>query len=367
MKPFLFNEKHVVVLIYILLFAHLAFLVTDGFFDLKRNQNLYVSSVMDSVYQGINPLFSEINNFPKTTANDVLFLSQLSSLNQILNSASNDKAINDLEIDFLGFLKEHPAYYKLRYLDEQANEIVKVEFDGKTSKVISQEGLENKKDRDFFQRTTDLNEREIFISPLGTDIDSSTSVARYATPVFNYDGEPKGIIILDVYADYFLNNVRRAQREGETVFLISEKGYYLAHPDKKKEFAFMTNGDNNDNIYNDYPEASEKILSSKFSKGKFETDEQIFSYRQIYPTLASFELHRGSEKIFGGKPEENYFWVLVNVSEKDEINKALMNLKKDYLRFLSFSGIIILIIVALVFVLAFKYRSVKTTVKRKKT
>jgi len=322
----------------------MVFLAVDGYFGLKQDLKLHFLSAMDAIDQRLEPLFLEINNFPKNAGSDILFLGRLSSLNDVLNSAGGEtegRMIKDLELDFLGFLKENPAYYKLRYIDEKGNEIVKVEFNSRICRMISKKGLENKIDQNYFQKAISLNEREIFISPIDLHIERGeienrgtesepkyVPVIRYAAPVFNYEGESKGIVISNIYADYFLSDVREFQRNGETVFLINEKGHYLAHPDKEKEFAFMFG--RRDNFYNDYPEAFEKIFQSKFSRGKFESDDFIFSFRHIYPTMGSFELHRGSEKILGENPEENYFWVLVSVSEKGELNKALEDRSDDF-------------------------------------
>ena len=63
-------------------------------------------------------------------------------------------------------------------------------------------------------------------------------VIRYAMPVFSDNGDRKGAVVFNVYADYFLEDIRRLNKEGDTSFLIDNRGYYLAHSNKSKEFSF---------------------------------------------------------------------------------------------------------------------------------
>ncbi len=365
------SKKIVVGFICLLFVMLLGSLTIESYFNLSQNLKIYNDKLIDVIDQRMTSLFSEINNFPRTAADDILFLSALSCLEE-LTSFSIDKTTNDLAKifddlltrNFLEFLKVNTAYYQLRYIDENGQAVVRVEFDGNNYKVISKNELQNKKDKYYFKQTIRLDKKEIFISPIDLNIENGeienrgtednptyVPVIRYGTPVFDNQGNKKGIIIANVYADYFLEDIRRFQRPRENVFLVNEKGYYLAHPDRDKEFAFMF--DRDDNFYNDYPEIPKGILSD-FSKRKIETDDFIFSFRRIYPTISSFEVYQGSEKILGENSENNYFWVLISASEKGELNKAPEGLEKNYLLSLLFSWIIVLIIIVLVFVLAFK-------------
>ncbi len=369
-KKFLFG------LICVLFLTLLGFLITKGYSDLNKNSKIHTSNAIDMIDQRVNSLVFEINNFPRSTGQDILFLSRLSSLVNLVNYYEGASAIEEVKKDFLEFLGENTAYYQLRYINENGEEVVRVEFDGNQRFAFPKEKLQNKKDRDYFIQTMSLNEGEVYISQLDLNIEGGevenrgtkekpeyVPVIRYATPVFTKDKVSKGIVVVNIYADYFLEDIRRFQREGETVFMVNDKGYYLVHPDKEKEFAFVLGKD--DSLHTDYPEVSEMILSSASSR-KVESNELIFSFKHVYPTATSFELHKGSEKVFGQNHEENYNWTLVSISERQEIEKTAKSLKESFVLFVVFTVIIIFIIVALVFILVFRYPSDRTSVKRKK-
>ena len=214
-----------------------------------------------------------------------------------------------------------------------------------------------------------LDKGEVFVSGLDLNVENEimenrgteenpkyVPVIRYATPVFSDKGEPRGIVISNVYADYFLDDIRNFQREGEATFLIANDGYYLAHPEKAKEFAFMFDN-KDDNFAKDYPEVADRIMEN-CSKRRIETDDSIFTYRCIYPMASSFGIYEGSKKFTGDK--DNDYWILVTATDKNEVQKTFIDFNSKYLWFGLSYGLTILVVIGLVFLLAFKRKSDET-------
>ncbi len=349
------SRNFLIILICILFLILFAFLITDGFFNLNRDTKIYSADAKDMIDQRTSSLLFEINIFPQDIGDDLSFFSELSSLNDVFDSTgeSKAKAIKNLEEDFLNYIKGSTAYYQLRYIDETGQEIVRAEFNGEDYYLVPKNKLQNKVNRYYFNETIKLNKGEVYLSPLDLNIENGiienrgtdenpvyVPTMRTAIPVFS-DEKLKGIVIFNVYADYFLDDVRSAQREGENVLLIDKQGYYLAHPNREKEFAFMFNKE--DNFYNDYPKVSKELLLD-LNKRVFESEEFIFSFKYIYPIARSAKIYN---------LDEDYSWILVTVSDKNELNNTVKNLKTNYLYFLLFSGLIIIIIIVLVFVVVF--------------
>lgn len=353
----LLNRKFFFSLILLFCLILFAFFVVDGYTHFNKISRIHRANSLDMIDQRITSLIYEMNIFPGGAGGDILFLSKLSGLKKIedIGNIESEDEINELTTDFLEFIKENPAYYQLRYINEKGMEVIRVVFDTKNHTIVPKSDLQDKSSRFYFNETMRLNNGEVYISPLDLNVEQGkienrgtqenpeyVPVIRFATPVFDNEGNNKGIIIANIYADYFLNDVRRAQREGETIFLINEESYYLAHPNKNKEYAFMFE-DKEDNFHKDYPEVLDEILSNKNNK-RIETENLIFSYRYLYPTVESFEINEGSKKILGENPENNYFWILVSVSEKGIIDNYVENLKRGYFYSILFSGLIILMI-----------------------
>ena len=78
-------------------------------------------------------VFWEINSFPGNASDEILFLSRLSCFNDSISSDGKAFRKENIEKDFLSFLKQSSAYYQVRYIDELGEEIVRVDFDPSTS------------------------------------------------------------------------------------------------------------------------------------------------------------------------------------------------------------------------------------------
>lgn len=362
-------NRHLITAIIILLLSVLfIFLTIDRYQQYKRQADLHSASVIDTIDQRVNSLVLEIKEFPKRTSQDILFLSRLPIVSSIANSSgASQKEVRDLGQVFLEFLIENLAYYQLRYLDENGQEIVRAEFNSDQDRhfVVPKDELQNKAGRDYFIKTMSMEKGEVYISLIDLNLENGglenrgtkenpryVPVIRYATPIFDNQGNRKGVVVANIYADYFLEDIRRFQREGEVVFLTNKDGYYLAHPDRSKEFGFVLGAETN-NIINDYPSLVEQINAIQGNKRIIETDDEIIDFRQIDPITSSFEIYKGAERVFGKNPEKSLEWTLVSISEKDELEKTLGDFRKNLLFSIGFSGTVTFISGVLVFVLVF--------------
>lgn len=365
----IYSRKLFLIIIVLLFLVLLVFIAFQGYYEMDRDIKINSAGTKDMIDQRISSLLFEINIFPQDIGDDLIFLSKISCLKKIINSEKDsallDEGIKGLKNDFLNFMKGSEVYYHVRYIDETGQEIVRVDYSKIGREVISEDELQNKASRYYFKDAMKLKKEEVYISELDLNLENGeienrgteenpryVPVIRTATNVFNEANESKGILVINVYADYFLDDIRRSQREGETVVLVNPEGYYLAHPEGKKEFSFMF--ENRDyNIYTDYLELPEDIFFD-FDKRRYETEDRIFSFKRVHPTLGDFVIHRGSESVHGENPEKEYFWILVTITDKKEMNKFFGEIKSNYFYFLLFTTVIMLIIIFLVFLLAFK-------------
>ena len=81
---------------------------------------------------------------------------------------------------------------------------------------------------------------------------------RVATPVFTPDGKPFGIFIINVDMRPAFDRVRASARPGENVYLINERGDYLVHPDRAREFGSVL-GKPTENWQSDFPALASSI------------------------------------------------------------------------------------------------------------
>jgi hypothetical protein len=309
-------KKNKTILLFLILTISITSVIFNALFFYQQSvqENIKTKAdVLDKIYQRLKNTYSEINNFPSGAADNLLFLSKLIEFNKI-------------EEYFLEFLTQSEAYYQVSYINNDGKVLFLAEFDGKTRKIIS-DSVEKQKSSSYFDLLKNLKNGEVYMFPL--ILENKIPVLKYSTPVFNKKtNELKGIILIKVYADYFLENIRRSQREGEVTYLINNDGFYLANPDKNKEFGYLTENKEN-NFFIDYPAVSKDLIINCNERNQ-ETDEQIFTYQCINPTIDNFETYEGSRTI-DGKAANNYQWLLVTVTDKSGALKNFSKQKPDYL------------------------------------
>lgn len=346
-----FTEKRLFIILFIGLFILLMLPITFmGYFFFNTHSNMITFNEFVRLDEEVIDNAKQINLFLQEVHGDVLFLSELSSLKDVINS-NNKKAKTDLEKDFLSFSNEKKIFHQIRYIDENGQEIVNVHSKNGISEIIS-DNLQNKKDRYYFTEAMNLKSGDIFISPLDLNVENGEienrgteeepayiPVIRYATPVFDSEGISKGIVIINIYAEHFLEHIHKEQKKGELIFLLDNNGFYLSHPVFEKEFGFMFGND--ETIYNDYPTIASNLLSNKETK-ILEVGDLLVSFRYIYPQQEITKTEgqetqvkqESKEMLIKGaikNAEEDNFWVLVSIKSKEDVFSLSDKLRSEFL------------------------------------
>jgi len=332
------RNKYILPIVFILLILSIVF-TTVVFYQQARQQNIKTrADALDNIDQRMAHTYSEINSFPAGAADNLLFLSKLSELQKI-NISQN---IKDIEKDFLEFLAQTEAYYQISFLNNSGVEIIRAESNKESRQIVPFSSKTNSENISYFNLVKNLKDGEVYVFPLDLNVKNDTienrgdtahpkyvPVLRYAVPVFNrQNNQQAGIILIKVYADYFLDSIRQSQREGEITFLIDNNGFYLANPDRNKEFSYLFN-DKKNNFFTDYPLVSQKNMIDCNDRRQ-ETGKQIFTYRCINPSTSNFEIYEGSKTI-KGKSNSDYQWILVTVTDKNDGLKDFSQQTYDYL------------------------------------
>lgn len=237
-------------------------------------------------------------------SDDVLFLSKVPPIQGIIRAREgngNDTETNStydawverLKMIFASMMQAQHYYMQLRYLDENGNEIVRVDSNGTNIEMLSQEKLQNKADMDYFYETMKLNLGKIYVSRLNLNRERGQveipykPTIRYATPIFSRQGERKGIIIANVLSNSLFQLLQKNNEfPNITAFFIDENGYYLYHPEEKKAWGLELQTD--EKIANDYPE---EVVSELLSGegGNIIDGTEVISYQSIYPNESNRE------------------------------------------------------------------------------
>ncbi len=164
-------------------------------------------------------------------SSDLFYLSQMRMLGEFFETKGtiSTKHITDLAEDFLHLSNSRKIYDQIRLLDENGMEIVRVNFNEGNPSIVSDDKLQNKAKRYYFLDIFVLDKGQIFVSPLDLNIEQgqiekpkasaivskdtvfdniwvkakqgeyAKPMMRFGTPVFDRQGQKRGIILLNYF------------------------------------------------------------------------------------------------------------------------------------------------------------------------
>ncbi len=228
----------------------LAFLVTvllplvgTGLYGNWTTSRTLQAQALDTARADLQLRAEQIEGYLAGVREDLLFLSRLDSLAALLAAdRPTPSLLTDLQADFVAFATTHPGIFQTRYIDASGMEIVRVDSTPNGIGVVAADRLQNKADRYYFAATMALLAGDVYMSQIdlnrefGVIQTPHTPTIRYATPVFHPDGSRAGLVILNLYAEPFLRFARSDAGGDAFLVLVDESGYYLAHPDRSREW-----------------------------------------------------------------------------------------------------------------------------------
>jgi len=256
----------------------------------------------------------------------------------------------ELQKEMVSMILAKRIYDQITIIDKKGMEICRVNYVNGGGRIVAKADFQNKLSRDYFNKSIELNNREIYISPLGLNIENGEiekpikPVLFIATPLFDLQGQKKGVLVLSYLADILFHNLEESlvNAIGESM-LLNKDGYWLHALDPDDEWGFMFG--NNKTFANRYPDAWLRMKES--DQGVFRYSNDFLMYQAIYPQLYVRKILKEGKYFLTpeveGRETVNYRWLLVSrlSSEtlghlfRDKINYFL----GPYFLLIIFSGI----------------------------
>lgn len=240
-----------------------------GYSIYKVSSNKILENATLSLNHNNELVLIQFKTFLDDIRKDVLFLSKDPFLYQFLEEPDQLKLKENLSKEYLALLSTKSHYLQLRFIGvgQNGKEIIRAEKFSDRIGLVSDEHLQIKGDRDYFQETVRLPKDSIYFSEInlnqefGKIILPMVPTMRVAKSIYHND-RLYGIIIINVDLSFVFNELNKTAGSPYTLNLINSKGYFLIHPDSSKLFGFEFN----------------KLPDLDFSKGKQSVD-QISSVR----------------------------------------------------------------------------------------
>ena len=313
-----------------------------GWFGIKSTTDAYIESVNELSQQNTHALNMEIEKKLEYVPKDTLYSTNFYALKKYIvwnNMGEEKKAekwkqiFSDALVDFLDTRKD---YYKARVIDVDGYEMVSAKYDKATDSttLVPDNKLQNKKGRDYVEKTKLLKKGEFYISSMNLNLEHGKitkpyiPVIRFATPIIDANDKLVGIFVASVYADIVLDimqsqlNLHKDKKV--SYFLLDRYGNYLYNEDKTKRWNPQLK--HGFNFNKEFFDISKKFKDDE--SGVFTYQNKIFSFHKVSP-LTSLP--------------DNYWYIVSSVDEATALSK-LDNFK------IIFSIIFLLVILASIFI-----------------
>ncbi|MHC5675963.1 response regulator [Nostoc sp.] len=225
---------------------------------------------------------------------DLMFLASQNELQSMLNGPGGTTETLELRQaiakEYFSMSEQKQLYDQIRFLDTTGKEIVRVNFNKGQPSVVPDEKLQVQAKRYWFKDTLSLQSGEVFISPLDLNIERGKieqplkPMIRFGTPVFDSQGQKRGIVVLNYLGEKFIQNLQKENLTtlGE-MLLLNADGYWLKGPKPEKEWGFMYENRKDQTFAKAFPKVWQQMGTTE--SGQFQTAEGLFTFKTLYPLL----------------------------------------------------------------------------------
>ena len=284
--------------------------VDDQLAILKADGSLNVISGSRSIERSLD-----------ASVEDVLYLATIPSLTAAHKITRT--GMENMHRDFIRFCLTHTTYSKLRLIDANGKEVLRINnLDGHIS-VTDPGKLENKSDRSYFTGSVTLDPGKVYVSPMQLEFENKIVITphlpiiRIATPVFDDHARRSGVLVVTVAVNELLariganNDVSRNQN-----MLLNSEGYWLKSNSREDEWGFMF--DKPKTLGARFPSVWKRIAAAEY--GQFEDSSGLWSFETVYPLKTrKGELADGNNQVRTSVDPDKYFWKVVSFVPKEQI------------------------------------------------
>ncbi len=281
-NPFLFKIILIVLLFGIIIFSSISIIT------IHTKDTFSYTQISETSHLKI--LANSLTNELKSIERDLNIIVADNTLKTYLKNKSKEnykKLINEI----INLTSSKDIYLKVRLIDNNGNEIVRINYNQNKPFIVPKDKLQNKKNRYYFKKAICLDRNQIYISPFDLNVEHSKiekpniSTIRFCKPVFNDNGKIEGIVVLNYLGNNFVDEILLKKHSDMlgNISLINNDGYFIkSEGNKAEEFGFMFQNKVGDTFEKHYPNEWKTVKANE--KGKILTNNGWFTFITISPT-----------------------------------------------------------------------------------
>ncbi|EAV40551.1 Signal transduction histidine kinase-like protein [Stappia aggregata IAM 12614] len=208
---------------------------------------------------------SETSNFEERRASilaaleraETIIQSELSAFATDLHILSHDDRLLDFALGnedmyqptlrgFMSFTEHKSSITQLRIISGEGKEIIRVNRKNGLAHEVPQEKLQKKSGRYYFTEALKLKTGQIYFSPIDLNVENGKierpwrPVLRLATPLRAEGNGKRSVLIMNINAERWLNNVIHTQADtASPIQLANRDGYWLLGAPETELWGFM--------------------------------------------------------------------------------------------------------------------------------
>jgi methyl-accepting chemotaxis protein len=267
-------------------------LLIVGFYSYQTTRNVLLKNEIGRNWSQGSTQAKNISSLLERIMSDVLYWSRDESLLKMLEVKQSNKpekmkrATEEVVVALLETARKEGIYNQIRYIDENGEELFRIQNENHTIQSAPGIDLEKKIEADWYLEIMKLSESQIYVSVLelnkiGGKVEiPNRPVIRYATPLFYADQQRAGLLMVTVEANYFLSGIAGAAGETSSNYLIDNDGYFLVHPDKNKCWGRDLN--TQITVQSELPAIADAIAGTD-AEGALIQGKNLVTFSQFYP------------------------------------------------------------------------------------
>ncbi len=279
-------------LLLVLVIVTLVPAILIGAYSLYSTSKVLRENVLASHVNKVSLIQERIENRLSGVDSDIFLLRDSNALHLFLSSTESEGSrtrrllLGNLRSSFKKFSEKKGLYQQVRFIDAEGQEIVRIDRNGNESRNVSDTHLQNKSSRYYFSNALDLDDGELFISPMDLNREQDEIVKpyqptiRYATPVFDKNEVLRGLIVLNVDARKIIEIIEEQNKPGEQLMFVDPEGFYYYHPNKEKEWGGERDLNTGISLFKENKALVRKLKGVK-KLDYIETDGDILIYNPI--------------------------------------------------------------------------------------
>jgi len=262
---------------------------------------------------------------------DLIFMARQIELLEVLDEESREyDEWPHLAMEYATFSAAKRVYDQIRFIDLDGMERIRVDYNGGKPAIVADDELQQKGDRYYFKNAVKLSHDEVFVSPLDLNVEHGEierpfkPMIRFAAPVFDFEGDKRGIVVLNYFGVKLVDNFIRIHNDHpHRNHLLNADGYWMHGNSGEAEWSFMFPEDEQQSFSRSFPQEWQQIAAG--DEGQFRTANGLFTFATVRPLP--------KEHIVTIHPRE-YLWKIVSFVPEDEVEAGNRALAADMLQLL---------------------------------